>query len=62
MLGVRSSAEKSLPQVWHWQLAPNKAEVDSGTEKEGCSARAGKLSLVWRALHRHIVADRAESP
>lgn len=48
--------------VWHWQLALYQAEVDTGIGSEGEDARAQKLSLVLRALDRHIVADRELNP
>lgn len=59
---VESRHCHELSRVWRWWLALYRAEVDTGTGREGGGARAGKLSLVWRALDRHIVADREQSP
>lgn len=51
-----------LSRVWRWRLALDQAEVDTGTGREEGGARAGELSPVWRALDRHIVADRELNP
>lgn len=58
----RRKPVQALPQTrLSLALALYRAEVDTGTRREG-GARARKLSLVWRALDGHIVADRGLNP